>query len=262
MASAPLTSEPAARVRDQVRGYYHRVLPFYEQELADRGDAAFWARAAAEPLNAWVLELGAGTGRATAALAETAGRVVACDFAPELVARARRRLAPLPHVAFLVADMRELELNAHFDLVVAVDDPFVHLTGDDDRDRALAAAARHLAPTGRFLLDAAWFSPSQRKAAGSPKSLILKRQGPAGLEVAQTWRCDPDTRLCTARFEYSVQGHRLEKATFPARLWSIEELEQRAAAAKLEVTRLWGDYDGGPWDRATSPRLIAELRRR
>src|SRR6185295_3588175 len=97
--------------------------------------------------NAWVLELGAGTGRATAALAETAGRIVACDLAPELIARARRRLAHLPHVALLGADMRELELAARFDPVVAVYDPFVHLTDDEDRDRALATVARHLAPT-------------------------------------------------------------------------------------------------------------------
>jgi SAM-dependent methyltransferase len=255
-----MASAPVAAVRDQVRGYYHRILPFYEQELADRGDAPFWARAAAEPPGCRVLELGAGTGRATAALAQTAAKVVACDIAPELIALARHRLAHLPHVLLLVADMRELELAARFDLVVAVDDPFVHLTDDEDRHRALATAARHLAPTGRLLLDAAWFAPPQRQAAGTTAGLILHRRGPTGLEIAETWRCDPETRLCTARFDYSAQGHDLETAAFPARLWSTEELEQRAAAANLEVTRLWGDYDGRPWDRATSPRLIAELR--
>jgi SAM-dependent methyltransferase len=252
-----MASEPVA----EVRGYYHRILPFYELELAERGDAGFWARAAAEPRGSRVLELGAGTGRATAALAETAGRIVACDIAPELIALARRRLAGLPHVTLLVADMRELALAARFDLVVAVDDPFVHLTDDGDRDRALAAAARHLAPHGRFLVDAAWFPPARRRDAGSAEGLVLRHRAPAGLDVAVTWHCDPKADLCTARYEYRAAGRELERAAFPARLWSTEELEQRAAAAGLQVTRLWGDYDGSGWNRATSPRLIAELRR-
>jgi SAM-dependent methyltransferase len=208
-----------------------------------------------------VLELGSGTGRATASLARTAGRVVALELSPEMIAVARRRLAALSNVWFVAADMRQAELRPRFDLVIAVDDPFVHLTEDDDRARAVATAARHLLPGGRFLLDAAWFSPDQRHAAGEPKGLVKENSGRNGLVVRETWHCDPTARLCTARYEYSVRGRKVQEASFPARLWSREELEHRAGAAGLQITHLWGDYDRRPWDRATSPRLIAELRR-
>ena len=86
-----------------------------------------------------------------------------------------------------------------------MDDPFVHLTGDEDRDRAFAVVAEHLAPGGRFVLDAAWFPPEDREDAAEG---LVKEQSVQGgrLCVREVWHCDPDTRLCTARFEYRQDG--------------------------------------------------------
>ncbi|HYU35421.1 MAG TPA: class I SAM-dependent methyltransferase [Thermoanaerobaculia bacterium] len=245
---------------NEIRAYYRRILPFFDRELADRGDESFWTWAASAPRGCRVLELGAGTGRATAFLARTADRVAAVDLSADLIAAARRRLARVANVHLLVADMRELALRTEMDLVVAVDDPFVHLTLDADRERAFATAARHLAPGGRFLLDAAWLPPQQRNAAGRPGGLVLERSGRGALRVRETWRCDPETRLCTARFQYSVRRRTVENASFAARLWSMDEVEERSRAAGLRVTRLWGDYDRRPWDRSTSLRLLVEMR--
>ena len=242
-----------------IREYYHRVLPFYEAELRDRGDDGFWAWAASEPAHCRVLEVGAGTGRATRFLARTAGRVVAFDLSLEMAAVARRRLAAESHVAILVGDLRDLRLAERFDLIAAVDDPFVHLIGDRDRDCALATVAEHLAPGGRFLLDAAWLAPERRHVA-EDGALVEDREAEGGLAVREVWRCEADTRLCTTRFEYRVGGRLAAAASFPARLWSVEELADRCRAASLEITHMWGDYDRRPWDRGTSPRLIAELR--
>ena len=243
----------------EVQDYYHRILPFYDAELSDRGDEDFWVRMASEPPGCRVLELGAGTGRATRLLAQKAARVVASELSPELLAQARRKLRGLAHIHLLAADMRELSLRERFDLVVAVDDPFVHLTEDGDRDRAFAVAAEHLAPGGRFVLDAAWFPPEDREDAAD--GLVKEHATQDGkLCVRQVWHCDPDTRLCTARFEYRKNGKLAAEASFPGRLWSVEELEDRARSAGLRLSRLWGDYDFRPWDRGSSPRLIVELR--
>lgn len=240
----------------EVEDYYHRILPFFEEELSERGDEDFWVRMT-EP-ESRVLELGAGTGRATRLFAKKAVRVVALDLSPELIAQARRKLEGLPHVHLLAADMRELHLEERFDLVAAVNDPFVHLIEDEDRDRAFKVAAEHLEPGGRFILDAAWFPPEDRKEAADR---LVKESTNQGLSVREVWHCDPETRLCTARFEYRQDGELAAKASFPGRLWSVEELEDRARAAGLRVSRFWGDYDLRAWDRASAPRLIAELRR-
>ncbi|HWM90020.1 MAG TPA: class I SAM-dependent methyltransferase [Thermoanaerobaculia bacterium] len=244
----------------EVQDYYHRILPFYDAELRGRGDEDFWVRMASEPRGCRVLELGAGTGRATHFLAQTAGRVVASELSPEMIAVARRHLADLPNVQLLIADMRELSLAEKFDLAVAVDDPFVHLTGGEDRDRAFQVVAEHLVPGGRFILDAAWFPPEDREDAAD--SLVKDRSAEDGrLRVREVWHCDPETRLCTARFEYRLDGRLAAEASFPGRLWSIEELKDRARSAGLEISRLWGGYDLRAWDRGSSPRLIAEMRK-
>jgi SAM-dependent methyltransferase len=246
---------------DEVREYYHRVLPFYEAELKDRGDGAFWAWAASEPAGCRVLEVGAGTGRATRFLARTAGRVVAFDLTLEMIAVARRRFAGSSHVSVLVADLRSLRLEERFDLIAAVDDPFVHLTEDADRDRGFAAVAEHLAPDGRFLLDAAWLPPERRHQAEAD-GLVEDQEAAGGLAVRETWRCEPESRLCTTRFEYRIEGQLEAKASFAARLWSLGEMEERCRAAGLTITQTWGDYDRRPWDRESSPRLIVEMRAR
>lgn len=252
--------ETGASAGDEVREYYHRVLPFYEAELKDRGDEDFWSWAASEPAGCRVLEIGAGTGRATQFLARTAGRVVAFDLTLEMIAVARRRFEKQPHVSCLVADLRTLQLTPRFDLIVAVDDPFVHLTEDEDRKRAFADVAGHLARNGRFLLDAAWLSPERRHTA-QDGGLVEEREEDGGLSVREIWRCGAGSRVCTTRFEYRVDGHLEAQAAFPSRLWSLDELEKRCRAAGLEITQLWGDFDRRPWDRATSPRLIVEIRR-
>jgi SAM-dependent methyltransferase len=243
-----------------VQDYYRRILPFYEAELRGRGDEGFWVRMACEPPACKVLELGAGTGRATALLARKAGRVVASELVPEMIAEARRKLGGLPHVQLLAADMRELCLRERFDLVAAVDDPFVHLIEDEDRDRAFQAAAGHLASGGRFILDAAWFPPEDREDAVD--GLVKEHAADEGrLWVREIWHCDPASRLCSTRFEYRQAGQLVEQASFPGRLWSVDELEDRARSAGLRLSHLWGDYDLRPWDRGSSPRLIAEMRR-
>ncbi|HEV2856663.1 MAG TPA: class I SAM-dependent methyltransferase [Thermoanaerobaculia bacterium] len=244
----------------EVQAYYQRILPYFEAELAERGDGGFWTWAAGTPEGCRVLELGAGTGRATEFLARSAARVVAFDLSPELAAVARRRFADsdAPRVSFFVADMRHLELRTRFDLIVAVDDPFVHLTEDEDRQSALETVAAHLAPGGRFILDAAWMTPRRRRAAGRPAGLVTERSK-GRLAVREACRCDPGTRQCVTRYEYRLNGDLAATAAFRGRLWSIAELRHRARAAGLQVAHLWGDYDRRPWDRETSPRLIAEI---
>jgi SAM-dependent methyltransferase len=251
------------RVRE-VRGYYRRIAPYLDLELADRGDLGFWEWTASEPAGCRVLELGAGTGRATLFLARAAARVFACDLSPELVAIARERLGGLENVSLFVADMRRLCLAARFDLVVAVDDPFAHLLLGGERDRALRAAAAHLAPGGRLVLDAAWFSPHRRELASRPEGLVTERfrGGGAGqLRVREEVRCDTG-RICHSRIEYRRAGAPPVAATFRSRLWSLAEIGRRCHAAGLEVVSLWGGYDRRPFQRLSSSRLIVEARPR
>ena len=131
--------------------YYDHAYKRHTQDLAFYVELARKARGP-------VLELGAGTGRVTLALARAGVDVVGIDQSAPMLARARERLARLPaisqaRVTLRVADMRSLRLRQRFALVIAPFNLFMHLYTRKDVERALATVHAHLEPGGRFALD-------------------------------------------------------------------------------------------------------------
>lgn len=247
---------------DQVRSYYRAVSPFIDLELHSRGDAAFWRGVAAEVPGATILELGAGTGRITRHLVGEGRRVVALDVSLEMLKRIPGRLGDAGGgVSPLAADMRRVPLEARFDLVVAANDPFVHLPEDADRDRAVREVAARLRPGGRFYLDAHWIPAEELARASAPEGRVQERPvggEETGITVREVWRCDAETSLCAARYEYFRDGERVQEASFRGRLWTVPEVEARLGAAGLRVRSVWGDFEKAPWDPETADHLVVE----
>lgn len=249
-------------LREELTAYYGPLLPYWDETLASRGDLAFWR----ERVSAWgdaaVLELGCGNGRVTEVLARGAARVVGLDLNLEALRAARGRLAGLPSVELIAADMRSFALGRRFPIVAAANDPFSHLRSDDGRRAAMARAAEHLEPGGRLVLDALWFPEGWLEEARSGEGKLLEfspdpdRDGPE-LLVRHRWRCPPEGRVCTASFEVLVAGRSCAEATFRGRAWTMEELERRLSGAGLVLDRALGDYDGGAW-HPESERLVVE----
>lgn len=93
------------------------------------------------------IDLGTGIGNGIPMLARLFRRVVAIDYAPRMVATARKRYAHLSHVSFAVADMRELSrYHGRFDVAVAVNS--VLLPSSRDVRRMLREAYATLKPGG------------------------------------------------------------------------------------------------------------------
>ena len=250
-------------VAEDVRDYYHTIAPFITAELADRGDEPFWRYLGRLRKGGRFLEIGAGTGRVTALLAPYAREVVAMDLSPDMLRLARKRLADHENARVLRADMRTLELGECFDLVVAADDPFSHLTSRPDRLAALEAVARHLCPRGRFVLDALWLSPAEKRLAGEGGGRTSERVVPHQqheLRIRERWRCNPRTPTGRAAYEYYVDDHLAARADFRARYWTLEELDDLFGQAGLRITRRWGGYDRRRWYPRRSRQLIVEAR--
>ena len=127
---------------------------------AARYDASMWLLGGPMPAmiarvaevvrgSARVLELAAGTGLVTVAIAPVVGEVVATDYAPAMVERLARRVAALPNVTTRVADVYALaEPPGSFDAVVAAN--VLHLV--PDLDGALDAMLRVVRPGGRLVV--------------------------------------------------------------------------------------------------------------
>lgn len=93
------------------------------------------------------IDLGTGIGNGVPMLARAFRRVVAIDYAPKMVASARRRHGHLKNVTFAVADMRDLaRYHKQFDVAVAVNS--VLLPSSRDVTRMLREAHASLKPGG------------------------------------------------------------------------------------------------------------------
>ena len=137
-------SDPIAQLFDRIADGYDEDVPFYSTigRLLVQ-----WAEPAAD---ARVLDIGAGRGAITRALAESlgpAGSIVAGDISPKML----EQLAALqlPGVETRLLDARKLDLpDTSFDMVFA---GFV-LSSIPDSGVALAELARVLRPGGQLLL--------------------------------------------------------------------------------------------------------------
>jgi SAM-dependent methyltransferase len=106
-----------------------------------------------------VLEIGAGTGRVTAALAVVAERVTAVDSAAPLLRLAAARLTGVRNVDLLCADARALPLAGRFGVVVAAYRVVQHLHAPAERRALFRAVALLLEPGGRLAFDT-WHGPA------------------------------------------------------------------------------------------------------
>ena len=131
-----------------------------------------------------VLDLGAGTGLLSIALAPRVESVVAIDHSPAMLARLRRkaRASSIGNVACVVADLRCLPLPDESATLAVSNYAFHHLP-DADKELALAEVRRVLEPGGRLVLCDMMFGLSldrRDRALIARKLARIARRGPAG----------------------------------------------------------------------------------
>src|SRR3954453_3817538 len=126
------------------------------------GDEA-WYRAKAKACGGPMLELGAGTGRITLAIADDGGEIWALDASRPMLDRLEAKLGSRPEgvrerVHVVQGDMRTFSLDAHFALILIPYRPFLHNVTEADQLACLRQVRRHLRRGGTLALNV--FHPS------------------------------------------------------------------------------------------------------
>ena len=218
-----------------------------------RDDLAFY-RGLAEDFGGPVLELGAGSGRVTVALARAGFEVVAVEPAAAMRARGAARLDASGvggRVAWLDADARRLELERDFPLVIAPFHMLMHLADLDDQDAALRAARAHVAVGGAFATDV--YVPRF-----GPSGVVRSEPTWAGLQGdLSTWQLvDPigQTVVTEHRLDRTLPDGTVRRraATLRQRYFHRFELERALRAAGFGRVRTFGGFDRGPVTAAAS----------
>jgi SAM-dependent methyltransferase len=142
---------PAERSRDWYQAnarHYDRLNPGLP------GDRAFYASICH---GARVLEIGAGTGRITEAIAGTARAVIAVDNVPSMLTIAGTRLRHIPNVALVLADAGSQPFSAEFERIILAYRTVQHLD-PAIRGRLWRYIRTHLAAGGVAAFDT-WHGP-------------------------------------------------------------------------------------------------------
>src|SRR5947209_3357249 len=143
---------------------YRAIAEYYDAEYAElamlRHDVPFFLgqmprRRAGRRQS--VLELAAGTARAAIPIAQAGHRVVGVDYAPDLLAIARRKAAAAGlaerDLSLIEGDVRTLDLGRRFDWVAIFFNTFLAFPTLAEQDQVLQVAARHLTREGRLWID-------------------------------------------------------------------------------------------------------------
>ena len=217
-----------------------------------------------------VLELAVGTARAAIPIAQAGHRAVGVDYAPDMLAIARRKRDAVGlserQLSLVEADVLKLNLRQKFDCVVILFNTFLGFTTLELQDRALTVVRKHLKPSGRFWLDI--FNPdlsllSHDRSHDLDASVFhvprydrtVFRSVDVRRDMARQWM---EVTFNYRWFEPSGRERR-EKTVFEMSVIYPRELRLLLERNGLLIEHLWGDYDGSPLS-AHSPRMIAQCR--
>lgn len=229
------------------------LVQFYDLENEWDSDLEFCFRFAKEALS--VLDLGCGTGRLAASLAD--GRsVVGVDPAAAMLDVARGRPGG-KGVTWVHSDARSVRLGRNFDLVLLTGHAFQVFLTDDDQEAVLATIAEHLAPDGRFIFDTRnpavqewreWGQEYSRRAIEHPELGMIEAWNESDHDAA--------TGIVTYRTHYRVEGSgKRFSASSKIRFTPREPLAAMMTRAGLAAEEWLGDWSGGACD-PTSPEII------
>lgn len=169
------------------------------QYEAYRADVPHYVRLA-DDVGGPVLELGAGTGRITEALARAGHRVVGVEPAGAMRERAAARFDNAPwaeRITLHAGDMRDLQLGERFPLIIAPFNTLMHAYTLEDQDRTMQSVLAHLTPGGVFAFDL--YRP-QNVQTGVVRAEPEWQDLQPGLDVFLVQQHDSLKQLLTSRY--------------------------------------------------------------
>ena len=226
--------------------------------IGNPGDVEFYTRVCAGAGD--VLELGAGWGRVSAALAAAGHRVWALELDPAMRAAAARTLSEAgvwAQVQVVAGDMRAFDLGRTFERILVPYCGLFCLADDAEVVQALRAMARHLAPDGLLAFDGYQIvDPDEIEGGDDFEWLCEIRDGERAIQVHELDVHQPEARCWQVRYRFEAEDPPLRHEQVLHHHYLLRpELGGLLAEAGLTLLGLWGDFDGSPADDE-APHLV------
>ena len=251
--------------------FYDVIARYYDPENDDvTADLALYSELADEA-DGLILDVGVGTGRVMFHLAGEGHSVHGIDKAPEMLARARRRMAARPDLrercTLIEGDILSDPLPAKYGLIILPYNTFMHLNEDGQQLSALRKLAGLLQEGGLIILDIP--NAGEQFATQDDGALVLERtftEPESGHTVMQqsVSRIDRTAQLQYITWVYdeidAAGAVRRTLAPQVLRYVFPYEMELMLGLANLKRVERYGDYDGSPFE-GECPRMIVIAQR-
>lgn len=216
-------------------------------------DSAFWQSVAART-GGPIVELGCGTGRALAPLAQRGFAVIGFDSSQAMLDRAQERF----HACGIAGSgfqlrcqpMEDAETARPAHLVFSALNAFAHLSTPRQQVRTLNAAHRMLHREGLLVLDL--FNPltqeyDERDRMVTLRNVLADPQTGAPIQQFEVWEVDRETQVVRTTYMYDCLqadgGIRRVTTTFPMRYSYRHEIEARLAQTGFALENVFGSYE-------------------
>jgi SAM-dependent methyltransferase len=274
--SPRLSADLIAELVDAGSREHYEDAALYDYEYRRRrADVQFYRELAKKRLggSGRILELGAGSGRVTIALARAGYEVVAVDGSRPMLAKLRARVKALPaavarRITIVEGDLRDFQIAAprsakpeQFPLAIAVFNVLEHLYTRVEVDACLRRVAEHLAPGGAFAFDVqmpdlAWLlrDPAKRWA----RTRFTDPTTGRAMLYSTNHDYDPVGQIALIRLYYEpVDGKGPTKIVkLSQRKFFPAELEALVAHAGLRVVERYGDFAWRPLDGGAESQVL------
>ena len=252
---------PSENPVEDLESGYEGVGEFYDL-FADNADLPFFlefARKTGSP----ILDLAAGTGRVSFALAQEGFEVVALEHSSSMMDVARKKLENSPkevssRITLVEGSMKDFSLDQKFSLII-VPNSFIHLLTTHDQISTIQSVEEHLADDGIFILD---IYPGEHQyehatfedaPARLPDGRTVTRSG--------TIHSDIPTRLMRVEIRYTVKDIDSQvineiDVVSGAALISKQEADQLIQRSGFHIEKEYGDFDKNPYTPDSGRRIF------
>ena len=232
-----------------------RETPFLRQVLADI------------PIRS-VIDLGCGSGEHSRFLVAEGYSVLGLDRSDSMLAKASEQPLP-PNLQFLLGELRDLStlVERRFGAAICLGNTLVHLTAEEDLQRALTGVAEILEDNGVLLFQILNYEPvfegtvrylplNFRPEEEGGEAIFLRLMEPLG---------DDRVRFCPSTLKYDPGADPplqvMRSRTVELRGWRRKQLFPLLEGAGLQVEEVHGDMEAGSFLPLQSQDLVILARK-
>ncbi|MHA1904045.1 MAG: class I SAM-dependent DNA methyltransferase [Candidatus Thorarchaeota archaeon] len=241
---------------------YEGAAHFYDL-FADNSDIPFYLKYA-ELLGSPILDLAAGTGRVTFALAQQGFHVYALEKSPAMLSEAYRKLSRIDDevagkIHLIAGDMRNFSLGKKFRLVI-IPASFGHALTTEEQLSTLRCIREHLDDEGLFILDL--FSGGAQPDYASFEEPPVKLSKGRSVSRSGVMKTNPVDQIIELDLTFTVRDETTNKILEEMKLKSgfaiihNHEVELLLKISGFEISEEFGDFNSTSYTSESGRRIL------